>query len=258
MEDARQAAGLPPGVWLGCGPAALGLVAGEPVTQRQMELLYGRGRHPDAGRIEHELPEAGADPAEARRATALGRPIEEVSRRGVPPLLALDLVFRPQASLTVLWALGDDHVREVIEAAHERAIETVVHRPEKEVAQTRWSSGRKRARTPALSIARFRHFDNRDGAPLLHDHCLILNRAGRLGGARGALDTRTLHRHIVEAGTFYTLTMTTDVCEEPGLATVPRGTALGFPGGRRFRRRAIRHPLVREASRQGRRRLSRS
>ncbi|MFI0997746.1 relaxase domain-containing protein [Streptomyces californicus] len=29
-------------------------------------------------------------------------------------------------------------------------------------------------------VAAFRHFDNRDGAPLLHEHCLILNRVQRV------------------------------------------------------------------------------
>ncbi|WP_268240789.1 relaxase domain-containing protein [Streptomyces lacrimifluminis] len=32
-----------------------------------------------------------------------------------------------------------------------------------------------------LVVAAFRHFDNRDGFPLLHDHCLILNRVQRRG-----------------------------------------------------------------------------
>ncbi|WP_369174986.1 relaxase domain-containing protein [Streptomyces sp. R28] len=47
---------------------------------------------------------------------------------------------------------------------------------EDEVAETRWSSGRGRAKSPALVLPAFRHFDNRDGFPLLHDHCLLLNR----------------------------------------------------------------------------------
>jgi hypothetical protein len=127
----------------------------------------------------------------------------------------------------VLWALGDDHTRRVIERAHEKAIDTVLRWLGDEVAQTRWSSGRQRAKTPALVVSRWRHFDNRDGFPLLHDHCLILNRAQRPDGTWGALDTR-LYQHIVAAGTLYTLTMTTEVCEELGLATVPREVAPGL------------------------------
>ncbi|WP_308370398.1 relaxase domain-containing protein [Streptomyces sp. McG3] len=44
----------------------------------------------------------------------------------------------------------------------------------------------------------------------------------------GALDTYRLYRHVVAAGTLYTLTMTTEVCEELGLATAPREVAPGL------------------------------
>ncbi|MFE3583171.1 MobF family relaxase [Streptomyces vinaceus] len=228
LKDAQEMAGLPPGVWMGRGLAALGLTAGQTLTERQMELVFGQGRHPDADRIERELLDDGADPETARLATVLGQPIEEIERRKATPLLALDFVFRPQASLVVLWALGDDHTRRVIERAHERAIATVLRWLEDEVAQTRWSSGRRRAKAPALVASRWRHFDNRDGFPLLHDHLLILNRAQRPDGTWAALDTRRLYQHIVASGTLYTLAMTTEVCEELGLATVPREVTPGL------------------------------
>ncbi|MFD5000054.1 MobF family relaxase [Streptomyces buecherae] len=128
----------------------------------------------------------------------------------------------------MLWALGDDHTRQVIERAHERAIAVALCWLEDEVAQTRWSSGRQRAKSPALVAAAFRHPDNRDGLPLLHDHLLILNRAQRPDGAWYALNTPRLYRHIVAAGTLYTLTMTTEVCETLGLATVPREVTPGL------------------------------
>ncbi|MEU6353174.1 MobF family relaxase [Streptomyces sp. NPDC047072] len=228
LKDAQKMAGLPPGVWMGRGLAALGLAAGQTVTQRQMELLYGQGRHPDADRMECELLDDGVDPETARLATVLGQPPEEIEKRGLTPLFALDWVFRPQASLIVLWALGDDRTRRVIERAHERAITAVLRWLEDEVAETRWSSGRQRAKAPALVASRWRHFDNRDGFPLLHDHLLILNRVQRPDGTWGALDTRRLYQNVVAAGTLYTLTMTTEVCEELGLATVPREVTPGL------------------------------
>ncbi|KND39694.1 MobF family relaxase [Streptomyces stelliscabiei] len=228
MKGAQEKAGLPPGVWMGRGLSALGLTAGETVTERQMELLFGMGRHPDADRMERELLDDGADPETARLATVLGQPIEEIEARKQTPLLALDFVFRPQASLIVLWALGDKRTRRVIERAHERAIAASLGWLEDEVAEVRWASGRKRAKASALVVARWRHFDNRDGFPLLHDHCLILNRAQRPDGTWNALDTVRLYQHIVAAGTLYTLTMTTEVCEELGLATVPREVTVGL------------------------------
>ncbi|WP_330480043.1 MobF family relaxase [Streptomyces sp. NBC_00724] len=228
MKDAQEEAGLPPGIWMGRGLPALGLTAGSVVTERQAELMFGEGRHPDADRMERDLLDDGADPETARLTTVLGQPVEETEKRKQIPLLALDFVFRPQASLVVLWALGDDHTRRVIERAHERAIATVLRWLEDEVAETRWASGRKRAKAPALVVARWRHFDNRDGFPLLHDHCLILNRVQRPDGSWYALDTRRLLQHVVAAGTLYTLTMTTELCEELGLATVPREVTPGL------------------------------
>ncbi|WP_333745734.1 MobF family relaxase [Streptomyces sp. IBSBF 2950] len=228
MKGAQEMAGLPPGVWMGRGLAALGLTAGETVTERQMELLFGMGRHPDADRMERELLDGGADPETARLATVLGQPIEEIEQRGQTPLLALDFTFRPQASLIVLWVLGDKKTRRVIERAHERAMAVTLGWLEDEVAETRWASSRKRGKAPALVVARWRHFDNRDGFPLLHDHCLIANRVQRPDGTWGTLDTVRLYQHIVAAGTLYTLTMTTEVCEKFGLATVPREVTPGL------------------------------
>ncbi|MGW5611483.1 hypothetical protein ACWEWI_36540 [Streptomyces sp. NPDC003753] len=53
-----------------------------------------------------------------------------------------------------------------------------------------------------------------------------MNRVQRLNGdgepVWGALDTVRLYQHVVAVGTRYTLAMTTEVCEELGLATVPR------------------------------------
>lgn len=228
LKDAQELAGLPPGRWMGLGLAALGLNAGSVVGERELELLYGELQHPDADRIERERLADGASPQEARRATALGQPLDEIERRGAIPLLAFDFTFRAQASLIVLWALGDETVRRVIETAHERAIETTLRWLEEEVAEVRWSSGRKRAKPPGLVVAAFKHYENRDGFPLLHTHCLILNRAQRPDGSWYALDTRRLLRNVVAAGTLYTLTMTTEVCEELGLATVPREVTLGL------------------------------
>ncbi|MFE2513341.1 MobF family relaxase [Streptomyces naganishii] len=232
LKDAQELAGLPPGRWLGRGLRALGLTEGAEVSERQLELLFGEGRHPDADRIERGLLDDGVDAATARRLTVLGQPIEEIEARKQTPLLGMDFTFRPQASLIVLWALGDAKTRWIIERAHERAIAKALRWLEDEVAETRWSSGRGRAKTPALVVAAFRHFDNRDGFPLLHDHCLILNRVQRRGAdgdpVWGALDTVRLYQHVVAAGTLYTLAMTTEVCEELGLATVPREVTPGL------------------------------
>ncbi|MDW6066397.1 relaxase domain-containing protein [Streptomyces sp. FXJ1.4098] len=90
LKGVQDEAGLPPGVWMGRGLPALGLTAGEAVTQRQMELLFGEGRHPDADRMERERLDAGADPDTARLETVLGQLIEEVGKRKQTPVLAVE------------------------------------------------------------------------------------------------------------------------------------------------------------------------
>lgn len=92
-----------------------------------------------ADRMERGLLDDGADPATARLATVLGQAIEA---RKQTPLLALDFTFRPQAFVIVLWALGDARRRRTIERATAKALRWL----EDEVAETRWSSSRGRAK----------------------------------------------------------------------------------------------------------------
>jgi hypothetical protein len=73
LRDAQDEAGAPPGFWMDQELAALGLAAGDVVTERQAGPFSGEGRHPDADRIERELLEERKSPAQARRATVAGQ-----------------------------------------------------------------------------------------------------------------------------------------------------------------------------------------
>ncbi|MFI5775401.1 hypothetical protein ACIA74_44930 [Streptomyces sp. NPDC051658] len=73
-------------VVLACGISCPGAV----VTERQEELLFGEGRHPDADRIERKRLGDGADPETAWLDTVLGKPVEGVKKRKQTPLLAVD------------------------------------------------------------------------------------------------------------------------------------------------------------------------
>ncbi|MFD3939901.1 MobF family relaxase [Streptomyces sp. NPDC058611] len=91
----------------------------------------------------------------------------------------------------------------------------------------RWASGRERAKAPALVVAAFRHFDNGNGFPLLHEHCLIANRAQRPDGSWYALDTVRLYQHVVAAGTLYLLYFMEEVSTRLGWAWEPREVTPG-------------------------------
>ncbi|MFJ3513120.1 MobF family relaxase [Streptomyces luteogriseus] len=242
LREAQEQAGVPVGRWMGRGLAVLGLSAGEEVTESQLRNLFGeRGRHPYADQIEADLLAKGASPKKAFKAGALGR---RVTVTGV------DFVFRPQPTIYLLWALGDEETRRVIEAAHERAIERVLEWIEDEVAVIRYGKdGIYRVRPPGgLVAARFRHYEARSGMPLLHDHLLLSVKGQRLDGKWGSIHTLALHENTVAASALYNEIVAAEVCEALGLATEPRTVT---PGRRPVMEIAgVPHELIRWTSRR--------
>ncbi|MEU9706902.1 MobF family relaxase [Streptomyces sp. NPDC047981] len=239
---AQEQAGVPAGRWMGRGLAVLGLAPGEEVTEAQLRNLFGeRGRHPYADRIEADLLAQGASPKQAYRAGALGR---RVTVTGV------DFVFRPQPTIYLLWALGDEETRLVIEAAHERAVVRVLEWIEDEVAVIRYGKdGVYRVRPPGgLVAARFRHYQARSGMPLLHDHVLLSVKGQRLDGKWGSVHTLALHENTVAASALYNELVAAEVCEALGVATEPRTVT---PGRRPVMEIAgVPHELIRWTARR--------
>ncbi|WP_268981596.1 MobF family relaxase [Streptomyces sp. MBT58] len=180
-------------------------------------------------------------PAEAYRAGALGR-------RGT--VTGVDFVFRPQPSIYLLWAFGEEERRRVIEAAHERAIVRVLEWIEDEVAVIRYGAdGIYRVRPPGgLVAARFRHYEARSGMPLLHDHVLLSVKGHRLDGKWGSIHTTALYENTVAASALYNELVAAEVCEELGLATEPRTVT---PGRRPVMEIAgVPHELIRWTARR--------
>ncbi|MGW5098157.1 MobF family relaxase [Streptomyces nodosus] len=238
LRAAQDEAGVPPGVWKGRGLATVGLTAGDVVTERQAELLLGEGRHPDADRIERERLEAGDDPATARRATVLGRPIEHnrspktEKAKERTPWLAMDLVFRAPSTAHIAWALGDDETRLALELCQDIARDKTLAWMEDAVAQIRWGSGGKHRKPirDGLIVAVFRHYESRaaESRPLLHDHAVVSIRARRPhDGKWGNLSADSVLAHIVVADTLYTLYFMEEVSARLGWAWEPREVTPG-------------------------------
>ncbi|MFD5888732.1 MobF family relaxase [Streptomyces sp. NPDC060334] len=237
LRAAQEKAGVPPGVWKGRGLAAVGLTAGDVVSERQAELLLGEGRHPDADRIERERLAAGDTPAKARRATVLGRPIEhnqspeteEAKERTA--WLGMDLRFRAPSTVHIAWALMDDETRLVLELCQDIARDKTLAWLEEAVAEIRWkSAGTRRARVrDGLIVAVFRHYESRavDSRPLLHDHAVVSIRARRPDGTWGNQTAAALMTHIVAADTLYTLHFMEEVSARLGWAWEPREVTPG-------------------------------
>ncbi|MDQ0904522.1 conjugative relaxase-like TrwC/TraI family protein [Streptomyces canus] len=239
LRAAQDEAGVPPGIWKGRGLAAVGLTAGDVVTERQAELLLGEGRHPDADRIERELLAEGKSPAQALRATVLGRPIEhnrspktdKAKKR--TPWLGFDLMFRLPPTTHIAWALGDDETRAVLELCQDIARDKTLAWLEDSVAEIRWKGGGKnRARVKdGLIIAVFRHYESRaaESKPLLHDHAVVSIRARRpdAKGTWGNLSADSMLTHIVAADTLYTLFFMEEVSARLGWGWEPREVTPG-------------------------------
>ncbi|MEV5922352.1 MobF family relaxase [Streptomyces pseudogriseolus] len=239
LRAAQDEAGVPPGVWKGRGLAAVGLKAGDVVTERQAQLLLGEGWHPDADRIEHELLAQGESPAQARQATVLGRPIEhnrspETDKaKERTPWLGFDLTFRPPSTAHIAWALGEDKARLVLELCQDIARDQTLAWFEDAVAQIRWGSGGKHRKPirDGLIVAVFRHYESRaaESKPLLHDHAVVSIRTRRPDdkGTWGNLSADSLMTHIVAADTLYLLYFMEEVSARLGWAWEPREVTPG-------------------------------
>ncbi|MGW9596931.1 MobF family relaxase [Streptomyces chartreusis] len=149
----------------------------------------------------------------------LGRYLAARNQDARRPVAGFDLVCRNK-SLSVLWALADDHTRLEIEAAHEQAIAETLAWLEDHALAVRTGAGsvaQEDAR-PGLIAARFRHFDNRHGLPLLHDHVLVANKIQGVDGKWRSIDGRLWYRQIVTASERYNRRVMEEVCTRLGLA----------------------------------------
>ncbi|MET8421041.1 MobF family relaxase [Streptomyces sp. NPDC005134] len=220
LEEAQEEAGVPPGVWMGRALPAVGLVAGARVTEGQMRNLFGEGLHPDADRIVAGRLAAGDSPAAAARAVRLGYRVQKWSGN--------DLVFRPPGSVQALWALGSPPVRRLVEDIHTRIIGEVLAEAETEHLWVRVGADSLVQRAhPGVIAARFRHYENRDGMPLLHDHVVLSVKVRRQDDRWGTLHTRSFLEYAVALSELYNQRLMEEICRALGLATVPRYPTAG-------------------------------
>lgn len=157
--------GEPPGHWWGKAASHLGL-AGEMEPGAFLAMMAGR--HPATGED-------------------LGRHHGEDSVRGY------DATFSAPKSVSVLFALGDDRVREETVEAHERAVEAVLGWVESR-AHTRLRRHGQVVTVDAegIMVGIFRQHTSRSLDPQLHTHAVIANRVGVPDGRWLALDARTI------------------------------------------------------------------
>lgn len=154
--------GTPPGRWMGSGVADLELKEGSEVTQAQLELLIGHGRHPVTGE-------------------QLGRAYPVYGTAKQKAVAGFDFSFSIPKSASVMWGVADAGTQAIIANAHHDAIRDVFDFMERELAATRMGVG-----TPDGAVAQvettgfiatvYDHWDSRAGDPHLHTHVVISNK----------------------------------------------------------------------------------
>nr|WP_253182574.1 MobF family relaxase [Jiangella alba] len=213
--------GTPPGWWLGSGLASLGgpLAVGDRVSEPQLQLLVGMGRHPLTGeplgrglpafrgvadRVRERVVELGSAVDAAARDRAVAAIAAEEAARGTRRVVTgFDFTFSLPKSASVVWAVADVGTQALIARAHHAAIADVVAFMEREVAATRMGAGAGDGAVAQVDVTgviatAFDHYDSRAGDPHLHTHVVISNKVRTvLDDGWRALDGRPMHAATV-------------------------------------------------------------
>jgi len=106
-----------------------------------------------------------------------------------------DITMTPGKSVSVLWMAGDAERREIIEAAHRKAVSRALQLiMDEEMIVVRSGAGGALRHKPAdLIVGRFDHFTTREGDPNIHTHCVVMNVAG---APAEALSGRYRYKHL--------------------------------------------------------------
>ena len=134
------------------------------------------------------------------------------------PVAGFDLTFSPAKSVSVLWALADQHTRAAIVAAHHPAVAQTLGVIERDVARTRTGhAGAAVLPTRGLIAAGFDHYDSRAGDPQLHTHVTVANRVQGPDGKWRTLHATELYRATVAVSATYDALLANHVTRRLGL-----------------------------------------
>ena len=183
--------GEPRGIWFGDGARQLGLT-GEVDDEAFLAVM------------------AGMDPRRPDR--DLGRRYDDKSVRG------FDVTASAPKSVSVLWALGDEHIRHAVLDAHDTAVRELAGWIEAH-AHTRYRIGGEVAVVDAEGIvaAAFRQHTSRALDPQLHTHLVIANRVKSPDGRWLALDARLIKRDQQTLSALYHVSLRAELTARLGV-----------------------------------------
>ena len=227
--------GTPPGLWLGEGAKRLGLGARE-VDGRDLEALFSRGVDPVTGnnlgrkyqiqkttdaRITERVDRLPGGLDEETRQAEIDKIVsEEMQRKTSEAVAGFELVFSPQKSISVWWALADPRLKSQIYNVYRSALDDTIRKLEQDVIKTRTGvGGNIQDDILGITAAAFDHWDSRDHDPQLHTHLLISNKVQGSDGNWRTIDSRgSLLPRISEVGAYFDSVLMDKLTERFGLS----------------------------------------
>ncbi|MEU7611130.1 MobF family relaxase [Micromonospora sp. NPDC049204] len=219
----HTARGESPGWWAGKGAAVLG--ASGWVNERQMRYLIGQGRHPLAGyrlgqkwriyrpmtdeyrekAVQRALAHLPADATMEQRDKVWHDIMNAPERRAVS---AYDVTVSPVKSVSLLWAFGDDAVKQDVMAAHHAGVRSLLDHLQRHGAFARAGAGGVRQLdTAGLAALVFDHRMSRERDPQLHSHVVVSSKVQTVTADGDpqwlSLDGRAFYRATVGARVAY-------------------------------------------------------
>ena len=214
--------GEAPGWWAGASSAMFGLDG--QVTEQQMQLLIGEGRHPvsgdQLGRLWRRFQAMDDDDRKAAVEKAWKQLPEDATYEQIArvwlriwtaperhPVAGFDVTVSPVKSVSLLWAFGDDQVKQQVMAAHHDGIRATLEHLRAHGAFTRvGTNGIVQVDTDGLAAMVFDHRMSREKDPQLHSHIVVSSkvRVTRDGKESWlALDSKAFYQASIAARVAY-------------------------------------------------------
>ena len=133
-----------------------------------------------------------------------------------------DLTFSAPKSVSVVFGLGDDDMRDAVRRGQDRAVKEAIGYLERSAAAVRRGHGGARVElADGLVAAAFRHRTSRAGDPQLHTHVLVANLGRGPDGRWSALDGRRLYAHARAASFVYQAVLRAELSRALGVEWAP-------------------------------------
>lgn len=190
-----------PSRWMGSGLDRLDLEAGAPVDNEVFTGLMAH-RTPDGERM--------------------------TVARSHGKVAAYDHTFSAPKSVSLLYAYGDDEIRDAVVAAHRKAVSDGVGYMEERCSMSRvsrrhcdsngeWKFSSRQVGSEGYVAAGFDHFTSRANDPQVHTHVVVINRVWAEDGWR-AIDAKVGYAHLKAGGTVYQASLRKELTQRLGLA----------------------------------------